>query len=240
MKKALIEILVCPSCLPEERRLTEHVIREQEDDILAGSLTCRHCGQRFPIRDGVAFLTLADPRSAKADSKYETPSALSSYLWSHYSDLLKEPEASAAYREWVNLMHLKGGLAIDIGTAVGRFAFEMTLRSDFVIGIDNSVSFIQAARALMMKRRGKILLPLAGRISRKATVTLSDEWDVKKVEFIVADAHALPFKANTFSSLASLNIIDKVAVPLKHLQETNRVARDKDAQLLFFRSLIIL
>ena len=47
-------------------------------------------------------------------------------------------------------------------------------------------------------------------------------------------------KIGVKSLLVSLNIVDKVVVHLKHLQQTNSVARDKDAQLLFFRSLIIL
>jgi 2-polyprenyl-3-methyl-5-hydroxy-6-metoxy-1,4-benzoquinol methylase len=34
-------------------------------------------------------------------------------------------------------------MALDIGSAVGRFAFEMSGKSEFVVGIDNSVSFIQ-------------------------------------------------------------------------------------------------
>ncbi|MCD6298680.1 MAG: molybdopterin-dependent oxidoreductase [Deltaproteobacteria bacterium] len=44
---------------------------------------------------------------------------------------------------------------------------------------------------------------------------------------------ALPFRSKTFSSLASLNLIDKVPLPIKHLKEINRVAKEKDAQFLF-------
>ncbi len=75
MKKRLIEILACPCCLPGERRLSGHVARKESGDIIAGSLTCDHCGRRFPIRDGVAFLIPADGRGGV--SKYETPQALS-------------------------------------------------------------------------------------------------------------------------------------------------------------------
>jgi SAM-dependent methyltransferase len=53
------------------------------------------------------------------------------------------------------------------------------------------------------------------------------------VEFIVGDALALPFRSKVFSAVASLNLIDKVPLPLNHLKETNRVSKEKGAQFLF-------
>ena len=59
---------------------------------------------------------------------------VSSYLWSHYGDILGDPEASSAYAEWAGLMNGGAGMALDIGSAVGRFAFEMSRTRDFVVG----------------------------------------------------------------------------------------------------------
>jgi uncharacterized protein YbaR (Trm112 family) len=40
MKKKLLDILVCPACLPAEKRFTETVQNEHDDDIITGVLTC--------------------------------------------------------------------------------------------------------------------------------------------------------------------------------------------------------
>ncbi len=227
-------MLICPACLPDENRLHSKVDEEHEDDIDRGSLTCRHCGQVYPIQNGIAWLAPgSSQKKEKTTSKYETAPVLSSYMWSHYGDILDEPDASAAYGEWADLIHPNSGVAIDAGSAVGRFTFEMSRKSDFVVGVDNSLSFIRAAREFMITGRMKIALQEEGTLIREETVELPEGWDSNKVEFIVGDAQALPFKSGTFASLASLNLIDKVPFPIKHFREMNRVAKERDAQFLF-------
>jgi SAM-dependent methyltransferase len=85
----------------------------------------------------------------------------------------------------------------------------------------------------MIKRRMKIDFLQEGVLTREDTIYLPEKWDSDKVEFIVGDALALPFRSKTFFSLASLNLIDKVPLPIRHLKEMNRVAKEKDAQFLF-------
>ena len=233
MKKIITDMLVCPACLPEENRLKDKVLQEQGGDIFEGSLTCRKCGRTYPIRDGIAFLDrMPLQKREKTDSKYETSAVLSSYLWSHYGDLLQDSNASSAYSEWVDLLNPQTGATIDAGSAVGRFSFEMTQKTDFVIGIDNSLSFVRAARELMIKREKKIDLKLEGRLTEKKRITLPESWDSNKVEFIVGDAQALPFRSKAFICVASLNLVDKIPFPLQHIQEMNRIAKEKDAQFL--------
>jgi SAM-dependent methyltransferase len=53
------------------------------------------------------------------------------------------------------------------------------------------------------------------------------------VEFIVADALALPFPKSLFSTVSSVNILEKVPDPLQHLAEANRVLNEKDSMFLF-------
>lgn len=233
MKKALIEMLLCPSCLPKEHRLRETIIESSQGDILEGSLKCEDCGAEYSIRDGVAFL---DPNHAEADidnNRYETLPVLSSYLWSHYGDLLEDQLATDAYREWANLMHPCTGVCLDTGSAVGRFSFEMARKCDFVVGIDNSVSFIRAARELMVHRAAKLALPQEGLLTEEKMITLPEDWKTENIEFIVADALALPFRSGVFSAVSSLNVIDKVPKPILHMTEIDRAARNNDAQLLF-------
>lgn len=227
-------MLICPACLPDEHLLEEKIVKDIGEDILTGSLTCPRCKSVYAIQDGIAFLDPASkPGNVKSNSRYESHPLLSSYLWSHYADLLQEENASTAYRDWAALLQSHSGIAVDVGSAVGRFAFEMSRKSDFSIGIDNSRSFIRAARELMTKRQITFSLYQEGNLTRETVFNLPDTWDTDKVEFIVGDALALPFKSNTISSLASLNLIDKVPVPMNHLKEMNRVTKEKNAQFLF-------
>jgi len=233
MKKNLLDLLICPACLPEENRLTEKIDQELSEDIIAGRLICLACGRVYAIENGIALLDPAlFPSKAYVDNKYETSPVVSSYLWSHYGDLLNEEQASDAYRRWSDLMRPDSGLCVDAGSAVGRFAFEMTRKCDFAVGVDNARSFIREARELMQNRRKTITLKEEGYLTRTVDFVLPEDWDCRKVEFIVADALALPFRADTVSSLASLNLLDKVPVPIKHLEEMNRVTRTEKAQFL--------
>ena len=231
MKEFLLDLLICPACLPQEHPLQPDNLETAEKDIVSGLLSCNNCNGRYPIREGIAFLTLDAP-SSLSHSKYETAPVLSSYLWSHYGDLLQDPQATCAYEEWAALVQPSRGMAIDIGAAVGRFSFELSLKSDAVIGVDNSHAFIKAARQLLLNGETQLDLPLEGRLSCTKSLTLPRHWPKEKIDFIVGDALALPFRQGTFSTLASLNLLDKVPKPLRHLNEMNRVAARREAQLL--------
>ena len=233
MKKALLEMLICPLCLPEEHRMRETLVVASQEDIVQGNLRCEHCRTDYPIRDGIAFLDPNHSEAALAKNRYETPPLLSSYLWSHYGDLLQDEQASDAYRAWADLMKPHAGACLDTGSATGRFSFEMAQKCDFVIGIDNSVSFIRASRELMARRGASLALPEEGLLKRQETLTFPEDWKTHNTEFIVGDAQAIPFRSGLFSSVSSLNVVDKVPKPLTHLTEINRVARAKDVQFLF-------
>jgi len=244
MKKWLLNMLICPVCLPHENGLNSMAMEEQGEDIVRGNLACPRCGTAYPIEEGIAYLDpVSIPSRARANrseapaasggSKYETAPVVSSYLWSHYGDILRDPEATCAYREWADLMAPpSAGITLDAGCAVGRFTFEMSLKSERVVGVDNSVSFVRCARRLMTDRRMRIELKEEGTLAREETLLLPEAWDSQKVEFIVADAQALPFQSEIFSSLASLNLIDKVPLPVRHLKEIYRLAAKQNAEFL--------
>lgn len=232
MKKQLLNLLICPCCLPREQALVAEIVQEQNGDIETAILMCQHCDARFPVTDGVALL---DPYATDNDRQantYATGEAVSSYLWSQYGDLLEDDQASEAYATWARMMHPQAGVGLDAGGAVGRFVFEMSERCDFTIGIDTSAAFIRAARQLMRERSLTFALREEGLLSREATIRLPDTWRSERVEFLVANALALPFRRNAINLFASLNLVDKVSAPLEHLREMNRVTRDHDAQFL--------
>jgi len=233
MKEILLDMLICPRCLPEEVGLRESVAAASGADITTGTLRCERCGSDYPIREGIAFLEPNPSESLRAKNRYETVAVVSSYLWSHFGDLMGDEEASGAYRAWADLMDPHAGPCLDAGSAVGRFSFEMAQKSDFAIGIDNAVSFIRAARELMIRRRATVDLAEEGLLKRPERLVFPEGWRTDNCEFIVGDALALPFRADLFGSVCSLNIVDKVPKPLTHIREINRVARAQSAQCLF-------
>ena len=232
MKSHLLELLICPSCLPDEIPL--HVQNQDMDgeDILAGSLHCGKCGMNYPISDGIALLIPLQNPIRNLSGKYEKPSVVSSYLWSHYGDLFHERDAAQAYREWADLVASRNGLTLDAGCSVGRFTLEMSKKSDFAIGVDLSYAFIKTAREFITKGSLDVSLVVEGTLTEKKTISMHRDWEPEKIEFVVADVQALPFRRGSFSTLSSLNLIDKIPLPLLHLKEMNRVAKKKDAQFL--------
>ncbi len=242
MKREILDYLVCPACLPEENRLSLGLSQRSGREISEGNLKCGCCGRAYYIRSGVARLTEAGgqrPEDGKqnslprfATSVYESPELVSAYLWSHYADLFEDPDASGAYSQWAGQISTDTGAALDAGCAVGRFCFEMSRKFDLVIGVDLSEAFISTARKIMQERKMTFQLKEEGRILSERTFFLPDLWDSNKVEFIVADASALPFRSGSFACVASLNLLDKVARPLDHISETCRMAIPGQAQLL--------
>lgn len=238
MKRWLNDILICPACLPEEAALALEIRHADEEDVLNGELHCRRCERAFPIRDGVAFLT-PEPVSevevgiSGGNGAYRDDAAVSAYLWSHYAYIMGDEDATNAYRVWAEQLRGENGLALDLGCAAGRFTFEMSLSNDMAVGLDRSPELIRWARRLMHHRGTVFAMRMEGEITERREIRLPNHWKTERVEFLVADATALPFPSGVAGTVASLNVIDKVNRPLRHLREANRVARSRDARFVF-------
>jgi len=230
----LLDLLICPACLPAEKPLRPATLAEADGDIRSGRLECSACGRRYPIERGVAIL-LPEPKTAEqqASDRYESPAAVASYLWSHYGDLFGDSEATDAYSRWAGLIAGRDGAALDPGSAVGRLTFELCRHAELAVGIDRSLAFVRIARRLKQEGRFPFRLPLEGRLSERKTVALPADWPRQRCEFLVADAQALPFPRGLFSTACSLNLVDKLPRPRRHLEELNRATRPTGARLLF-------
>lgn len=199
-----------------------------------GELYCKKCKRRFPIKEGIATLT-PEPSgySSGGQLRYEESESVSRYLWSHYADLMGCSEVSAANTSWAKCLLNASSCALDAGCAVGRVTFEMASRSNWAVGCDLSLNFIRAARRLANERSHTFSLPLEGNLLEKFHCELPVNLRSDNVDFIVANALALPFTRGTFQQTSSLNLLDRVNYPLAHLYEMNRVAQSKDASFLF-------
>ncbi|MFW6372355.1 MAG: class I SAM-dependent methyltransferase [Thermodesulfobacteriota bacterium] len=238
MKKVLLDLLICPACLPAEVRLRETVRESTGEEILEGKLHCTACDRIYPVENGIADLSLIRHSNlVHSENPYETEASVSAYLWSHYADLFQDDQASDAYRRWADLIKPASGVAVDAGAAVGRFTFELGRKHDFAVGIDTSRAFIHTARMLMHRRRITFHVKEEGDITRPVTLRLPPEWTPEwtndAIDFIVGDAQAMPFPGGSASSIASLNLVDKIPKPIRHLVEVNRVARGSGGRFLF-------
>lgn len=234
MKRFLLPYLICPACLPGEYPLNLSTAHETGEDISAGTLTCTKCKKRFPIKEGIAYL-LPDPDSSTTGSqrRYEEKGMTDRYLWSHYGDLLDDAVRTDTAAPWAECLSNAASTGFDAGCSVGRITFEMANRCNLAVGCDLSNSFIKTARTLAQKREFDFCLPLEGNLAETFHLTLPAAWCTDNVEFVVADALRLPFSANSFQQIASLNLLDRVSYPLAHLFEMNRVARPQNASFLF-------
>ncbi len=53
MKRSLMDILACPMCKNE---LELEVTKEDENEVVEGTLHCRSCGEAYPIEDTIPNL----------------------------------------------------------------------------------------------------------------------------------------------------------------------------------------
>jgi SAM-dependent methyltransferase len=234
MKNWMVDKLICPHCLDAEVPLDLTVRETQGDDVMDGSLTCPQCGGSYPIRQGIAVLLPETTRHILSDHwGYNAPGMLSAYLWSHFGDLFKDPEATQAYQVWSAGFQSTAGDALDVGCAVGRLSFELAATHDHVIGLDTSIAFIRKAREILTRKRVAFDLIVEGHITEPRSYHFDERRDFSRVDFIVADALALPFRKRAFATTAAINLLEKVPDPLKHLTEINRVLRNRSAMFLF-------
>lgn len=231
MDQSLSQCLICPACLPQETGLRLSTQESQGQEILQGALHCPACRRVYPVQEGIAVL-LAGAGEVPGEDHYTRPQVLSAYLWSHFADLWDDPDAGDAYLRWAALLQGASGAALDVGCAVGRMTLELAASGGFALGIDRSWPFIRLARTLAREGHLEFALTEEGQLSNSRTIRLPERLHDVPAEFLVADALALPFPKSFFRRTASLNLVDKLPEPRRHLDELDRVAATDTATLL--------
>ncbi|WP_138005374.1 methytransferase partner Trm112 [Halalkalirubrum salinum] len=59
MKESLMDVICCPI---DKSDLELSVEERDDDEIIAGTLTCTECGETYPIEDGIPNLLPPDMR----------------------------------------------------------------------------------------------------------------------------------------------------------------------------------
>lgn len=156
---------------------------------------------------------------------YETPALLDEYLLFHYgssSEILPDDQTwpvgmkdalGFAARTPTHFSNINPGRGLDIGSAVGRSAFEMTRECTEVVGMDFSNAFIDAAERL---RTGETLI-----YQRKDEAHLKTPLQAKlpsgihsgKVRFFQGDAMNLPGDIGSFDRVHAANLLCRLTDP---------------------------
>jgi SAM-dependent methyltransferase len=119
--------------------------------------------------------------------------------------------------------------ALDIGCAVGRFTFELSRLADEVIGIDNSRSFIKAARSVATDRAITTYIHESGAEFAKRRLVLAKSVRTAKIQFHVGSAmnlRAIPTIQKSrnpliqpFQIVAAINLICRLPSPSAFLRQ---------------------
>ncbi|HNO65818.1 MAG TPA: methytransferase partner Trm112 [Tepidiformaceae bacterium] len=60
MQQQLMDILICPMCKGD---LELKVEKEQDGEIVTGTIICKACRERYPIEDGIPNMLPPDQRN---------------------------------------------------------------------------------------------------------------------------------------------------------------------------------
>ena len=182
---------------------------------------------------------------------YESEQYLSEYLLFHYGrphelcPLRFVPKETLRFHERIRkecllpVRHLKpqpigaqpsSGPAItrglDLGCGVGRFAFELGLVVDEVLGVDNSKRFIAAGRRMAKRHTLTAHVRESGAQFKKTEFTLPKGLQRTSVRFQVGDAMELRrFADNSFDAVAAINLICRLPNPANFLRQIHRIVK---------------
>ncbi len=161
---------------------------------------------------------------------YESRRYLQEYLLFHYGrprDICRFASVPRAFlrfherlrKDYLLPVRARGRTrALDLGCAVGRFTFELGRVVNHAVGIDNSASFIRAARR--MARYGSLTASVKDSGARLAQHSLMLPALLRDchVEFRVADAMELTsLFGDPFQVVSAINLIDRLPCPRKFL-----------------------
>lgn len=108
--------------------------------------------------------------------------------------------------------------ALDVGTAVGRTAFELAALIPDVVGLDYSYSFVDACNRLASQGVCEFSVPVEGDITFRAKASIDSTIDRSRCIFVQGDACDLKEELGNFDLVTGANLIDRLPKPKLFLQ----------------------
>ena len=69
MHRRLLDLLICPRCLPAEKPLRATLRDLRDGDVVTATLTCPSCAAIYPVRDGIAVMLPSEARTLEDDER---------------------------------------------------------------------------------------------------------------------------------------------------------------------------
>lgn len=228
------------------------VARAVEDDVIEGTLVCSlaSCQREYPIIDGIPIIVpdvrgfvanqiqsvmMRDDLSALTgdilrecvgnNSPWdEHQRYLSNYIQDHYQ---REDAARHLLATGISMLSdPPSGIWIEVGCSVGGTCFQLAGQTgDLVVGVETNLLLLRFARRLVQHGSARFSRKRLGVIYEEQTVEVDAETRAL-VELWACDAKALPFPDQTFDGGVSLNVVDSVDAPVRHLSQLGHVLRD--------------
>lgn len=167
---------------------------------------------------------------------YETEKLLEEYLLLHYGaaetvlpwafgprEALEFP--ARCVTEQIADLAPPSGRALELGCAVGRACFELSVFCDEVVGIDFSRGFVHEARRLARERSAAFSYPEEGELRGQATIALDQRFHPERVRFEVGDATALREDLGSFDIVLAANLLCRVPDPQALLRQLPALVR---------------
>eukprot|EP00036_Acanthoecidae_sp_10tr_P009669 CAMPEP_0182925698 /NCGR_PEP_ID=MMETSP0105_2-20130417/10108_1 /TAXON_ID=81532 ORGANISM="Acanthoeca-like sp., Strain 10tr" /NCGR_SAMPLE_ID=MMETSP0105_2 /ASSEMBLY_ACC=CAM_ASM_000205 /LENGTH=304 /DNA_ID=CAMNT_0025063557 /DNA_START=19 /DNA_END=933 /DNA_ORIENTATION=+ len=163
---------------------------------------------------------------------YETDRAVAEYLQFHFGedmDLLpwdNGPKEALNFATrtadmctfWVNKCGLPKDAAFDVGAAVGRTSFDLSMSFDRVVGLDFSHNFIKTAQKLQSKQELEYTVTMEGEVRRKLVCAAPKGANLDRITFMQGDACNLPEGLGKFSVIHGANLLCRLPDPQKFLE----------------------
>lgn len=218
MKPELVDILACPVCLASPLQLK--VSRQQNGEVISGTLSCPSCGKEYPIEEKIPRMI---PQSGEAATRKMAGHEVEAVAADNKEVARKHYEvrqANIAYHDIAANIYEQ-----DVGVSLSQNKFnqervERVIRDLSQKGGGQRFLDIGCGTGNVLKFGKKYFQYAVGIDASVNMLKLANE---RGLEVIQADASFLPFTSDTFDVVSAFSVLHHIYDPSPVINEAGRV-----------------